>query len=147
MLNEIRCFCCPSVREPELKTGHPDAQMQASWPLRSRQQNVGINSSSQPTTSVHHLLTRLLLPVLEKTAAQHGSDVRVISISSNAHSMAPSIDTITSTEHLCAASRWIRYGASNTINTYFAAELARRYPPIISVSAHLGVTSYSSLET
>lgn len=88
----------------------------------------------------HFLLTKLLLPTLQKTAAaEPGSDVRIISVSSEAHNMAPSIDTITSTDKLCATGPWTRYGASKAANIMFAAELARRYPAFTSVSIHPGI--------
>lgn len=87
----------------------------------------------------HFLLTKLLLPLLEKTAQLPGSDVRIISVSSEAHNMAPSIDTITSTEKLIAAGPWVRYGASKAANILFAAELARRCPAFKSVSLHPGM--------
>lgn len=87
----------------------------------------------------HFQLTKLLLPLLERTAAMPGSDVRVISVSSEAYNMAPPIDTITSTEKLTATGPWIRYGASKAANILFAAELARRYPAFKSVSLHPGM--------
>jgi len=87
----------------------------------------------------HFQLTKLLLPLLEKTAAMPGSDVRIISVSSEANNMAPSIDTITSTEKLTATGPWTRYGASKAANILFAAELARRYPAFKSVSLHPGM--------
>jgi NAD(P)-dependent dehydrogenase (short-subunit alcohol dehydrogenase family) len=87
----------------------------------------------------HFLLTKLLMPTLQKTAAEPTSDVRVISISSEAHQMAPSIDTILSTEKLIATGAWTRYGASKAANILFAAELSRRYPNLTSVSIHPGM--------
>ena len=87
----------------------------------------------------HFLLTKLLLPVLEKTAKQHNSDVRVISLASEAHQMAPNISTIVSTEKLTATSPWTRYAASKAANVMFAAELARRHPTLTSVSLHPGM--------
>jgi len=87
----------------------------------------------------HFQLTKLLLPLLEKTAAMPGSDVRIVSVSSEANNMAPSIDTITSTEKLTATGPWTRYGASKAANILFAAELARRYPAFKSVSLHPGM--------
>jgi NAD(P)-dependent dehydrogenase (short-subunit alcohol dehydrogenase family) len=87
----------------------------------------------------HFQLTKLLLPLLEKTAAIPGSDVRIISVSSEAYNMAPSIDTITSTENLTATGPWTRYGASKAANILFAAELARGYPAFKSVSLHPGM--------
>ena len=87
----------------------------------------------------HHLLTKLLLPTLEKTAALPGSDVRVISISSLAHNRAPPLGTMLDTEKLCAKGTWTRYGASKAANILFAAELARRCPALTSVSVHPGL--------
>jgi len=87
----------------------------------------------------HFQLTKLLLPLLEKTAARPGSDVRVVTVSSEAFNLSPAIDTITSTEKLTATGPWTRYGASKAANVLFAAELARRYPAFKSVSLHPGL--------
>ncbi|RMZ92609.1 hypothetical protein DV736_g156, partial [Chaetothyriales sp. CBS 134916] len=88
----------------------------------------------------HFLLTQLLLPTLQKTAALEGSDVRVVSLSSDGHNFGPwSIDTIVDTDKLTATSPWVRYGASKTANILFAAELARRYPTVTSTSVHPGI--------
>jgi len=87
----------------------------------------------------HFLLTKLLLPKLQHTAKQSGSDVRVISVSSEAWNLAPSFDTIISTEKLCKTNPWTRYGASKASNIMFAAELARRYPNLTAVSVHPGL--------
>jgi NAD(P)-dependent dehydrogenase (short-subunit alcohol dehydrogenase family) len=87
----------------------------------------------------HHLLTQRLLPILETTAALSHSDVRVITLSSVANEQAPSIKTMLDMEELCAAGTWARYGASKAGNILFAAELARRYPTLTSVSVHPGI--------
>lgn len=87
----------------------------------------------------HFLLTKLLLPTLERTAKQHNSDVRVLAVASEAHNMAPNLDTILSTDKLTNTSPWTRYGASKAANIMFAAELARRYPMLTSVSLHPGM--------
>ena len=87
----------------------------------------------------HFLLTKLLLPTLQRTAKEHNSDVRVISVSSEAQNLAPSLDTIISTEKLTATGPWTRYAASKAANIAFAAELARRYPSLTSVSLHPGI--------
>ena len=87
----------------------------------------------------HFQLTKLLLPLLEKTASKPGSDVRVITVSSEAFNMSPNIDTIISTEKLTATGPWARYGASKAANILFAAELARRSPALKSVSLHPGL--------
>lgn len=87
----------------------------------------------------HHLLTKLLLPTLENTAALPGSDVRVVCISSVANDRAPPIATMLDMDKLSATGVWTRYGASKAANILFAAELARRYPAITSVSVHPGI--------
>lgn len=87
----------------------------------------------------HHLLTKLLLPTLEKTAELPDSDVRVIATSSVANNRAPPIKTMLDTEKLSATGTWTRYGASKAANIMFAAELARRYPALTSVSVHPGI--------
>jgi NAD(P)-dependent dehydrogenase (short-subunit alcohol dehydrogenase family) len=86
----------------------------------------------------HALLTKLLLPTLEMTVAEHNPDVRVVVVASNAYSFAPNIDTILSTEKLCETGPLTRYGASKAANVLFAAELARRYPSLTAVSLHPG---------
>lgn len=95
----------------------------------------------------HFLLTKLLLPTLQKTVAQIRSsgaipDVRVVTVASAAHAMCPaSFEGMTSTPALLADSTWKRYGASKAANIFFAAELARRNPEILSVSVHPGAVN------
>jgi NAD(P)-dependent dehydrogenase (short-subunit alcohol dehydrogenase family) len=85
----------------------------------------------------HFLLTKLLLPTLQHTLSR-SPDVRVITLGSLAGNSAPSYDVITSTSGLMAHGWSTRYGASKAANALFAAELARRYPEIMSVSVHPG---------
>lgn len=87
----------------------------------------------------HFLLTKLLLPALLRTAEEPHSDVRVVSLSSVAHNLAPSFDTILNQEKLKKVKTNGRYAASKAANILFAAELSRRYPSITSVSVHPGV--------
>lgn len=92
----------------------------------------------------HFLLTSLLLPLLERTASQfEDSDVRVVTVSSEAHHLAPSnfLDIIEDHDKLCSASPYTAYGVSKASNILFAAELARRYEEkrILSVSVHPGI--------
>ncbi|KAF7155642.1 hypothetical protein CNMCM5623_008184 [Aspergillus felis] len=95
----------------------------------------------------HFLLTKLLLPVLQKTAASPSStDVRVVTLSSLANCVAPSYDVMTFTDALLAASTWTRYAASKAANILFASELARRYPEILSVSIHPGAVTSNLYE-
>lgn len=102
----------------------------------------------------HFLLTRLLLPTLRRTAtattsaSQEQPDVRIITVSSSGSAMAPSsLADMTSTPSLLESSTWTRYGASKAANILFAAELARRFPEILSVSVHPGVVASSLYET
>ncbi|KAJ5657490.1 Short-chain dehydrogenase/reductase SDR [Penicillium longicatenatum] len=95
----------------------------------------------------HFLLTKLLLPTLQETVARDRAqgvtpDVRVLSLASVAHVLSPtSFEGITSTESLLAGSTWYRYGASKAANIFFAKELARRYPEIMSVAVHPGAVN------
>ncbi|OQD94487.1 hypothetical protein PENSOL_c025G10353 [Penicillium solitum] len=92
----------------------------------------------------HFLLTKLLLPTLQKTidlqrAKEEVPDVRVVTVGSAAHAVGPStFEEITSTPGLLASSTWTRYGASKSANILFASELARRHPDILSVAVHPG---------
>ncbi|CEL11337.1 Putative Dehydrogenase with different specificitie [Aspergillus calidoustus] len=88
----------------------------------------------------HFLLTTLLLSTLLRTAEEEpDSDVRVVSLSSIGHNLAPTFDTILDQEKLKRCNTHARYGASKVANILFAAELARRYPSITSVSVHPGL--------
>lgn len=92
----------------------------------------------------HFLLTKLLLPTLQKTADLQRAkgevpDVRVVTVASAALAVSPStFEEITSTPGLLAASTWTRYGASKLANILFASELARRHPDILSIAVHPG---------
>ncbi|KAL2811950.1 hypothetical protein BJX63DRAFT_263741 [Aspergillus granulosus] len=87
----------------------------------------------------HFLLTKLLLPTMLRTAEEPGSDVRVVSLSSIGHNLAPSFETILDQDRLKKCNTHARYGASKVANILFAAELARRYPSIMAVSVHPGM--------
>ncbi|OKL62219.1 hypothetical protein UA08_02886 [Talaromyces atroroseus] len=113
----------------------------------------------------HFLLTKLLLPVLEKTANQdeeETADVRVITLTSLASGLTPSslsssssssptnneqeeeadfITTISSTPRLLSLTTWQRYAISKAANILFATELARRHPSLTSVSVHPGLVA------
>ncbi|KAF9884471.1 hypothetical protein FE257_001732 [Aspergillus nanangensis] len=91
----------------------------------------------------HFLLTKLLLPTLRQTitSTKPSPDVRVITLTSVGSHTAPSFDVMTSTLALLEVHTLVRYGASKAANLLFAAELARRYPEIMSVSVHPGVVS------
>jgi retinol dehydrogenase 12 len=89
----------------------------------------------------HALLTKLLLPRLLSTAALPGSDVRVVVLSSEAHSMAPSEGILWHTLKTEATeiSTRARYGQSKLANILYAREFAKRYPQITVASVHPGM--------
>jgi NAD(P)-dependent dehydrogenase (short-subunit alcohol dehydrogenase family) len=87
----------------------------------------------------HALLTKLLLPILLKTAEEPTSDVRIINITSMGHLMAPSKGIIWDQAALEKYNTWSRYGQSKLANILFTRELAQRYPTIKSVAVHPGV--------
>ncbi|RAK95161.1 oxidoreductase, short-chain dehydrogenase/reductase family [Aspergillus ibericus CBS 121593] len=94
----------------------------------------------------HALLTKLLLPILEQTAHANG-DARVVSLSSDGHSLAPpggfQFDTIkTSGDSLSALAR---YGQSKLANILWIRQLAVEYPALTTASIHPGVVSTNLL--
>ena len=88
----------------------------------------------------HALLTKLLLPLLRKTASQPGSDVRILDISSDAHMLPPwsgiVFDELKTDMKSYNPGRL--YAQSKLANILHARELARRYPEILSTSIHPG---------
>ncbi|KAI1170016.1 NAD(P)-binding protein [Nemania sp. FL0916] len=89
----------------------------------------------------HALLTRLLMPTLQKTAARPNNDnVRIVVISSEGHAVAPkggiqySILKTSCSEMSYAQ----RYGQSKLALIGLMRELARRYPEIKSAAVHPG---------
>lgn len=91
----------------------------------------------------HALLTKLLLPVLIKTAEEEGSDVRIINLTSGGEAFAPkggiAFDELKSdmASHLTLR----RYGQSKLANILFTKQLAKRYPMIKSVAIHPGAVN------
>ncbi|ORY25357.1 hypothetical protein BCR39DRAFT_544466 [Naematelia encephala] len=89
----------------------------------------------------HALLAKLLLPVLEKTAAIPKADVRVIMLSSYGHTLAPKpegirFDTLkTEADDLGA---FTRYGQSKLAMVLWARKMATLYPQFTVVSIHPG---------
>lgn len=88
----------------------------------------------------HALLTRLLLPLMQRTASQTGSDVRIVNVSSAAHlfAMGPGIHFDKLKTSAADTSTSALYGQSKLANVLHARELARRYPQILSTSIHPG---------
>lgn len=91
----------------------------------------------------HALLTKLLTPVLDKTAAEPGSDVRVVVLTSAAVAMAPKagieFDTL-KTEQVPMGT-WTRYGQSKLANALFARQLAKLHPTWTVSAIHPGVVT------
>jgi NAD(P)-dependent dehydrogenase (short-subunit alcohol dehydrogenase family) len=86
----------------------------------------------------HALLTKLLLPLLTKTAS--AGDVRVIVVTSYSHWNAPEggidFDTLrTPAEHLTGSQR---YAQSKLANILFARHLASLYPSLTVAAVHPG---------
>lgn len=88
----------------------------------------------------HFLLTRLLLPVLQKTASDPRNDVRIINLTSDGHRAAPSpgFDPKAVKTDMKDFLSIRRYGQSKLANILFTTELVRRYPEITAVSIHPG---------
>lgn len=94
----------------------------------------------------HALLTKLLLPTLLQTAKEqhnnnnNASDVRVITLSSAFHSLAPGGGILFDTLHdaTSTGAEMTRYGQSKLANILYSKELARRYPAVTAVAVHPG---------
>jgi NAD(P)-dependent dehydrogenase (short-subunit alcohol dehydrogenase family) len=89
----------------------------------------------------HALLTKLLLPVLEKTASEPGADIRIISLTSHTHAYAPKggvqFDTLKSTAETLRG--FARYGQSKLANILWVKEMAKMYPLFTVAAVHPGV--------
>uniref|UniRef100_A0A8H7NQC1 Oxidoreductase n=1 Tax=Bionectria ochroleuca TaxID=29856 RepID=A0A8H7NQC1_BIOOC len=89
----------------------------------------------------HALLIDKLLPVMLKTVSLPQADVRIAILSSAGFALHPkdglAWDKLTSAQSGFVESM-TRYGQSKLANLVYAAELARRYPQILSVSVHPG---------
>jgi NAD(P)-dependent dehydrogenase (short-subunit alcohol dehydrogenase family) len=87
----------------------------------------------------HALLTKLLLPVMLETSKMPGADVRVVSLSSMGHHLAPSGGILFDQQTLEQQSTWRRYGSSKLANILYTRSLAQHYPQITCVSIHPGI--------
>jgi retinol dehydrogenase-12 len=89
----------------------------------------------------HALLTKLLLPTMLKTAAEPGSDVRIVTLSSAAHLTAPEegirFESLRSPD--IPGTALLRYRRSKLINILYSKELAKRYPGIKAIAVHPGI--------
>lgn len=88
----------------------------------------------------HFLLTKLLLPLLEKTAAAPNGDARIVILSSMGYRMRPAggVNYTTVKGTAPTINTFARYGQSKIANIWMGTELARRYPQILTVSVHPG---------
>lgn len=101
------------------------------------EQQFGINHVGNTA-----LLLRLL-PILRATAAQPGSDVRYVALTSLGYRAHPpggiAFDALRTTQEDLAMGTWARYGQSKLANILVAQEVTRRFPEITSVCVHPGV--------
>jgi NAD(P)-dependent dehydrogenase (short-subunit alcohol dehydrogenase family) len=99
----------------------------------------------------HALLIKLLLPIMLQTAELHGSDVRIITLTSVGWRGYPKggvvFQTLNSTQDFGALGPWRRYGQSKLANILYAAELARQHPQLTCVSVHPGVVATDLVNT
>lgn len=89
------------------------------------------------------LFTKLLLPLLEETAEQLNSDVRIINLSSELFKQAPSpgiifADLETPMQEIKSMTR---YAQSKLGNYFFTKVCAQKYPTIKSVAVHPGTVN------
>ncbi|EED21280.1 short-chain dehydrogenase, putative [Talaromyces stipitatus ATCC 10500] len=87
------------------------------------------------------LFTKLLLPILEKTASISEGNVRIINISSEIYKLAPKGGLLLAQDKtpLTEISTVARYGQCKLANIYFTKSYAKRYPAIKSVALHPGL--------
>lgn len=91
----------------------------------------------------HALLTKLLIPTMLQTA-DTGADVRIVSLSSAGHAMAPMGKGIVFDQlktDMASTFTMSRYGQSKLANILFIKELAKQYPQITAVSVHPGIVN------
>ncbi|KAH6988893.1 short-chain dehydrogenase/reductase [Ilyonectria sp. MPI-CAGE-AT-0026] len=133
--NAAETFCASSSRLDILMLNagimaHPPSLTRNGYEIQFGTNHVG-----------HALLTKLLLPLLLKTAENDpNADARVVCLSSASHRQAPVggilFDKLkTKSEGI---SEFSRYGQSKLANALFARELARRYPSLKVASVHPG---------
>ncbi|KAK0620814.1 hypothetical protein B0T14DRAFT_481902 [Immersiella caudata] len=100
----------------------------------------------------HALLLRLLLPVLESTAALPGADVRVVVLSSDAHAQWPKggpkrkLDLARGTPAAAQLGTLNCYFRSKLANALWARRLARDHPRFTVVAIHPGVVATSLMQ-
>ena len=91
----------------------------------------------------HALFTKLLMPLLLRTAGENGeaADVRIVNLTSGGEMGAPRGKGIVFSDlktEMGDYHSYTRYGQSKLANILFTRELAQRYPNILSVAPHPG---------
>jgi NAD(P)-dependent dehydrogenase (short-subunit alcohol dehydrogenase family) len=94
------------------------------------------------------LFTRLLLPVLQQTAALPGSDVRVVDVSSEAFRQAPPEGILLAKvkTDLSEIGSFARYGQSKLAGYYHTHNLAQQTENILFVALHPGAVNTGILD-
>lgn len=89
------------------------------------------------------LFTKLLLPMLLRTAETHRADVRVVNLSSELYKQAPAdgVQLSRCKTPLEDISSIARYGQSKLADYYHTRTLAQRYPAVKFVAVHPGVVN------
>ncbi|KAI4724762.1 NAD(P)-binding protein [Aureobasidium sp. EXF-10728] len=89
------------------------------------------------------LFTQLLLPLLQKTAEQPNSDVRIINLSSELFKQAPKQGILFADlkSPMQKTGSITKYGQSKLANYLFTKVWAEKYPDIKSVALHPGVVN------
>ncbi|KAK3388017.1 oxidoreductase [Podospora didyma] len=91
----------------------------------------------------HALLIKLLMPLLESTAARTEADVRIVQLTSTGFRGAPSggiqFDSLKTVQKFAVFGGFVRYGQSKLADLLLASELAKRYPQFTSVSVTPGI--------
>lgn len=88
----------------------------------------------------HALLTKLVMPSLQRAAKMPGADVRIVNVSSEGHKWAPEGGLVLqeAKSDMQSTSRFTRYGQSKLANILFTKGLTKHFPEIRSVCVHPG---------
>lgn len=99
----------------------------------------------------HAVLTRTLQPLLDQTAAEPNSDVRIVVLASEAHRFAPgetrfrNLDDLNNELKSSLSPSFARYGVSKLMNMLYAFELQRHLTavgsPITVIAIHPGAVN------
>ncbi|PKS05178.1 hypothetical protein jhhlp_008546 [Lomentospora prolificans] len=97
----------------------------------------------------HAFFAKLLLPTLVQTAAVPGSDVRVVSLSSDGHAMLSKggFDFNSLKTDAEAMGAYNRYFQSKLANVLWARQLAKEYPQLTVAAVHPGLVNTNLLES